>query len=116
LNRESGIELILGFNEFCGPSLDEALASAVERGADRVIVVTPMLTRGGGHAERDIPAGMARARAAFAGVEFVYAWPFDEEAVVRLLADRIRSAAGWSGAYTFTNRAVAAAATAPSAS
>ncbi len=94
LARETGLEAIVGFNEFCGPSLDEALASAAARGAVKVIVVTPMLTRGGEHAERDIPEAIGRARAAHGGVEFAYAWPFEDAAVVRLLADRVRRAAG----------------------
>ena len=93
LSRETGLETIVGFNEFCGPSLDEAFAAAAARGAGKVIVVTPMLTRGGEHAERDIPEAIARARAAHPGVAFVYAWPF-EEAVLGLLADQVR---GFSG-------------------
>jgi sirohydrochlorin cobaltochelatase len=89
LARDTGLEVIVGFNEFCGPSLDEAFTS-VAGGAGRVIVVTPMLTQGGEHAERDIPAAIARARAAHPGPEFVYAWPFEDEATLRLLADQVR--------------------------
>ena len=91
LRRETGLEVIVGFNEFCGPSLDEALAAASASGAGRVIVVTPMLTRGGEHAERDIPAAISRARAVHPGVEFAYAWPFEDAAVLRLLAEQVRT-------------------------
>lgn len=94
LARETRLETIVGFNEFCGPSLDEALAAAVGRGAEKVVVVTPMLTRGGEHAERDIPEAIDRARSAHPAVAFVYAWPFEDGAVLRLLADRVRHAAG----------------------
>jgi sirohydrochlorin cobaltochelatase len=94
LARDTGFEVIVGFNEFCGPSLDEAFAAAAARGAGRVIVVTPMLTQGGEHAERDIPAAIARARTAHREVEFVYAWPFEDAAVIRLLAEQIDKAAG----------------------
>jgi sirohydrochlorin cobaltochelatase len=90
LARETGSRTIVGFNEFCGPSLDEALSTAVAGGAGRVIVVTPMLTRGGEHAERDIPEAISRARDAHPAVEFVYAWPFEDAAVVRLLSDQVR--------------------------
>jgi len=89
LARDTGLEAIVGFKEFCGPSLEEAFASAAAHGAGRVIVVTPMLTQGGEHAERDIPAAVSRARTAHPGVEFVYAWPFEDAAVVRLLADQV---------------------------
>jgi sirohydrochlorin cobaltochelatase len=91
LAGESGLEVIVGFNEFCGPSLDEALAAAAARGAGKVIVVTPMLTRGGEHAGSDIPEAIGRARDAHPGVEFVYAWPFEDAAVVRLLHDQVRT-------------------------
>ena len=94
LSRETGLETIVGFNEFCGPSLDEAFASAAARGAGRVIVTTPMLTLGGEHAERDIPAAIARARTAHRAVEFVYAWPFEGEAVLRLLTEQVRRFTG----------------------
>jgi sirohydrochlorin cobaltochelatase len=59
LGREMGLETIVGFNEFCGPSLDEAFAEVAAHGAGRVIVVTPMLTQGGEHAERMIATILA---------------------------------------------------------
>ena len=90
LARGTGFAVIVGFNEFCAPSLDEAFASAAASGAGRVIAVTPMLTQGGEHAERDIPAAIARARTAHREVEFVYAWPFEGEAVLRLLTEQVR--------------------------
>jgi sirohydrochlorin ferrochelatase len=86
----TGSRVIVGFNEFCGPDLDEALAEAARAEPSRVVVITPMLTRGGGHAEHDIPAAIARARVAHPGVSFVYAWPYDMGEVVRFLADRLR--------------------------
>jgi sirohydrochlorin cobaltochelatase len=94
LSRDTGLETIVGFNEFCGPSLDEALESAAARGAGRVIVITPMLTQGGEHAERDIPEAIGRARRAHPVVEFVYAWPFEDEAVLHLLAGQVRKFSG----------------------
>jgi sirohydrochlorin cobaltochelatase len=94
LGRETGLEVVVGFNEFCGPSMDQVLAAAAAGGAGRVIVVTTMLTRGGEHAERDIPAAIARARTVSPGVEFVYAWPYEDAAILRLLAEQISKVAG----------------------
>ncbi len=94
LARDTGLETIVGFNEFCGPSVDEALESAAARGAGRVVVVTPMLTQGGEHAERDIPAAIARAVKARPEVEFVYAWPFEDGAILRLFAEQIHRFSG----------------------
>jgi sirohydrochlorin cobaltochelatase len=89
LGRETGCEVIVGFNEFCAPGLDEALDEAVARGAERVSVVTPMMTPGGEHAEEDIPAAIGRASERHSGVAFAYAWPFEVADVARFLAAQI---------------------------
>lgn len=85
LAEESGNEVITGYNEFCAPGLDEALESAVQKGAGRVVVVTPMMTRGGDHAEREIPELVRRFRNKHPEVEFIYAWPFEVKEVSRFL-------------------------------
>ena len=89
LGQAAACEVIVGFNEFCALSLDEALDQAVARGADRIVVVTPMMTPGGEHAEKDIPAALERAEERHPGVTFVYAWPFDVGDVARFLATQI---------------------------
>ncbi len=89
LGRTSGYEVILGFNEFCAPSLDQALDQAVEGGAERVLVVTPMVTRGGEHAEVEIPDIVQAARTRHPGVSFVYVWPFEAAHVAQFLTSQI---------------------------
>ena len=81
--------VLVGFNEFCAPSLDEALQRAITDGAEKVIVVTPMMTRGGEHAEADIPAAIHRAQERHPDVRIQYAWPFDSGDVARFLAEQI---------------------------
>ena len=81
--------MIVGFNEFCAPSLDEALDQAAARGPVQVRVVTPMMTRGGEHAESDIPAAVEAARGRHPGVAFVYTWPFPVSEVARFLAEQM---------------------------
>jgi sirohydrochlorin cobaltochelatase len=81
----------VGYNEFRVPSLDEALDQAAERGAGRVIVVTPMMPPGGEHAEEDIPAATGRAEERHPMATFAYAWPFRVEDVARLLATQVDS-------------------------
>jgi len=88
LSVVAGLEVVVGFNEFCAPSLDEALDQAAVN-ADRVVVVTPMMTRGGQHAELDIPAAIERVQVQHADVHFVYAWPFDFEDVAGFLAAQV---------------------------
>jgi sirohydrochlorin cobaltochelatase len=86
LSRTTGCEVIVGFNEFCAPSLDEAFDQASARGYGKVIVVTPMMTRGGEHSEVDIPAAIARAHERHPHLAIEYAWPFDMSEVAGFLA------------------------------
>ena len=85
LRQETGLEIILGFNEFCAPSIDEALDLATATEAETIVVVTPMMTRGGGHSETEIPAAINRARTRHPGKRIIYAWPFAAEDVARFL-------------------------------
>ncbi len=94
LGEAGGSRVVVGFNEFCSPTLDEALHEAATLGAQRVVVVTAMMTRGGEHSERDIPAAIERARARHPGVEFLYAWPFDAADVAGFLAGQIERRLG----------------------
>jgi sirohydrochlorin ferrochelatase len=48
-----------------------------------------MLTRGGGHAEIDIPDAIDRARKRFPNIHFVYCWSFDHRDVAHFLAGQI---------------------------
>jgi sirohydrochlorin cobaltochelatase len=86
LRQESGLEVILGFNEFCAPPLDEALDQAAGRQAEKIIVVTPMMTRGGEHSAVDIPEAVRRAQERRPASKFIYAWPFATEDIARFLA------------------------------
>lgn len=91
LEAESGLPVIVGFNEYCAPSLDEALEKAVAKGADRVVVITPMMTSGGSHSEHDIPESIKGAKTKNPDVEFVYAWPFDRSKAANFLAAQVVS-------------------------
>ena len=88
LRQVTGLEVIAGFNEFCAPSLDEALDQAAQD-AETVVVVTPMMTRGGEHSEIDIPAAIERARERHPRLAIRYAWPFETGAVAQFLAAHI---------------------------
>jgi len=89
LEQASGLKVIVGFNEFCAPTVDEALDRAVSRAEGKVIVITPMMTRGGEHSAVEIPQAVERARKRHPGTEFIYAWPFATDAVARFLASQI---------------------------
>jgi sirohydrochlorin cobaltochelatase len=83
--------LYVAFNEFCAPSVAEALTAAVSGGARRVIVIPSMLTPGGSHSEVEIPESIARVQKHHPSVEIVYAWPFEPALVADLLLNRIRA-------------------------
>ena len=89
-----GAELVVAFNEFCAPTIAEAVEGLVEGGRRRIAVVPSMLTPGGVHSEVDIPEALAALRARHPGVDLRYAWPFDLERVARLLADHALGAGG----------------------
>ncbi|HEV7732343.1 MAG TPA: CbiX/SirB N-terminal domain-containing protein [Candidatus Binatia bacterium] len=82
--------LVVAYNEFCAPTLEEAVAALAADGAHTVVVVPSMLTPGGVHSEIEIPETIARLRAAHPTLALRYAWPFDLDAVAALLADHIR--------------------------
>jgi sirohydrochlorin cobaltochelatase len=89
LQAAAGCPVRVGFNEFCAPSLEEALDAAAAEEPDTVIVVTPMMTRGGEHAEQEIPELVEAARQRHPGVVFRYAWPFPSATVAQFLANQI---------------------------
>jgi len=89
LSKESGLEVIIGFNEFCAPSLDQALEQAATRDAEKIIVITPMMTRGGEHSAIDIPEAIRRARQKFPSRKIAYAWPFPTADIARFLSSQI---------------------------
>jgi sirohydrochlorin cobaltochelatase len=96
VRQMTGLPVIVGFNEFCAPTLAEALEQAIRSGAEKVVVVTPMMTRGGEHAERDIPAAIEQVQREHSGVQIVYAWPFDLADVAGFLVQRVRREVTWA--------------------
>lgn len=91
LQSQSRRPVIVGFNEYCWPSVEQALDSAILLGADSVLVVTPMMTRGGGHSETDIPASIGMVKMDHPEVAIRYIWPFDQAAVAAFLAAQIEA-------------------------
>ncbi len=90
LEKASGQKVMVGFNEFCAPTLDQAFEQAASSGAERVVVVTPMMTRGGEHSEKDILQAVEKARGKHPKVRFVYAWPYETVEVAEFLAEHVK--------------------------
>jgi sirohydrochlorin cobaltochelatase len=90
--RMPGCDVAVAYNEFCAPSIDEAVERLVQEGHDRIVFVTTMFTRGGVHAECEIPWEMKGAQGRHPTVRFSYAWPFDADGVADLLARQAEAA------------------------
>lgn len=91
LERESGNEVIVGFNEFCAPSVDQALDLAAEKKPERVIVLTPMMMPGGKHSEIEIPDSIKAAQKRHPSIQFGYLWPYQLEHLARFFAREIHA-------------------------
>ncbi len=90
MKKINGVEVLVAFNEFCAPGVPETLDKAAGLKQGEVVVATPMLTRGGSHAELEIPADIEKARQRHPGVQFRYAWPFDSAFVAKFLSEQIQ--------------------------
>lgn len=83
--------LALAYNEFCAPSIDEAIDALVAEGHRHIKLVTTMVTPGGSHAAEEIPEILEAARERHPAVTLDYAWPFDLDRVAELLAQTAKS-------------------------
>ena len=79
----------IGYNEFCRPTIAEAIDEMIQQGATRVVVLPTMLTPGGVHSERDIPRALEEIRRAHPQAVIDYLWPYDLAAVAQLLASHV---------------------------
>ena len=90
LRRHLPQERVLeAYNEFCAPSLVDALRACASAGAKRIRVISTMFTRGGGHSEKEIPHILESFQKENPSVQVRYAWTFDLDAVAGLLAGEL---------------------------
>ncbi len=89
LGRILGLVVVVGFNEFCAPTIADAIDVAAQGDTTKIIVTTPMMTRGGEHSENDIPEVIGGARKKYPGIDIVYAWPFSTESVAGFLGCQV---------------------------
>jgi sirohydrochlorin cobaltochelatase len=82
----NGDRLAIAFNEFCAPTLEEAVEELLQEGVRDVTVVSSMFTAGGSHAEIEIPETVERLQRVHPGIAIRYAWPFDGSLVAGMLA------------------------------
>ncbi len=79
----------LAYNEFCGPTLQEAVEGLIKQGAQSITVVSTMFTPGGSHSELEIPEELEELRKQHPGVTLNYAWPYNLTEVSKMLMEHI---------------------------
>lgn len=84
-----GRRLVTAYNEFCAPSVEDALEGLAREGFARVTLISTMYTRGGIHSECEIPAIVVEARKKHPGMAIEYAWPFPAEAIASFLQGQL---------------------------
>ncbi|MBI4061413.1 MAG: CbiX/SirB N-terminal domain-containing protein [Elusimicrobia bacterium] len=85
-------KLVVAYNEFCAPSVEEAIEGLVREGCVKISLISTMFTRGGLHAELEIPALVREARRRHPGVVVEYAWPFEAGFIADFLAAQLERA------------------------
>ena len=86
---EGGI-LVLAYNEFCAPTIEDAVADLSTRGVRHITVVPTMLTPGGSHSEIEIPEILDDLRSRHPALDIRYAWPADLDLLAGMFADLLK--------------------------
>ena len=87
--RLNGALFSVAYNEFCAPTVEDAIERLIGEGATAITVIPSMLTPGGSHSEVEIPEILAALRLKHPGIEIRYAWPFDLDQVAGMLAQHL---------------------------
>ena len=87
----NGALFTLAYNEFCGPTLEQAVEDLIQQGAESITVVSTMFTPGGSHSEYEIPEEMEELRQKHPGVTLHYAWPFNLNHVSKMLVEHMEN-------------------------
>lgn len=86
----NGAPFAIAYNEFCQPTIAEAVEAMIAAGVRVVTVIPSMLTPGGIHSEIDIPTSLQKLRTKHPTVDIRYAWPFDLSQVAAMLAAQLQ--------------------------
>ncbi len=85
----NGDRLSIAYNEFCSPTLEEAVEELIAEGMKEITVVSSMFTAGGSHAEIEIPETVNKLKRAHPNATIRYAWPFDQQLIAGMLAKHL---------------------------
>jgi sirohydrochlorin cobaltochelatase len=89
-SRLEPARLVLAYNEFCAPTVAEAIRTLAAEGVTDIVAVPSMFTPGGVHAEIEIPEIIGALRAELPHLLLHYAWPFAGEHLAAFFAEHLR--------------------------
>ena len=84
--------LVLAYNEFCAPSIADAIDALAVDGVEHIELLTTMITPGGNHSENEIPKIVEQARKRHPAIVLDYVWPYDLDIVARFFVDILEAA------------------------
>jgi sirohydrochlorin cobaltochelatase len=87
--RLDSTPLQLAYNEFCGPSIEEAVGNLIETGHTDIVLLSSMFTPGGSHSEIEIPDTVASLQARHPQVRLRYLWPYDLSLIAGVILDHV---------------------------
>jgi len=79
------------YNEFCHPSIEDAVGELAQQDVSEIIIATTMITRGGSHSEKEIPEEIRQLSQKHRDIRFQYAWPFNMNSFAEFLSDHVKS-------------------------
>jgi sirohydrochlorin cobaltochelatase len=82
--------LVLAYNEFCAPTVAEAIRALAAEGVTDIVAVPSMFTSGGVHADVEIPENISALRAELPHLRLHYAWPFAGEHLAAFFVEHLR--------------------------
>lgn len=80
----------VAYNEFCSPTLEEAIEDLIKTGVGGISVVPSMFTPGGSHSEFEIPKILKEMKKRYPSITLKYAWPFDLNQIAKLLSEQLK--------------------------
>jgi sirohydrochlorin cobaltochelatase len=78
----NGALFALAYNEFCGPTLQEAVEDLINQGAQTITIVSS-------HSEYEIPEELEELRKQHPDVTLHYAWPYNLTQVSKMLMEHV---------------------------
>lgn len=83
----------VAYNEFCSPTILEAIEGFIDEKISQIDVITTMITPGGSHSEKDIPETLNVIRNKHPDIIINYLWPYDIDEIASFFRHHIETQA-----------------------